>query len=98
MKTLVTRATMAALLALLAAGAVMVPGPQQSLAQAQQDDQIRVAEQWWRIQLYELDHGQWRSAGTFENPDRDRCIRYGDGWKAGKPGYRDYTRPVAFNR
>ena len=55
-------------------------------------------EIWWRIYLFERDNGQWRSAGTFENPDRERCIRYGEGWKEGKPGYRICTGPVAFNR
>jgi hypothetical protein len=56
------------------------------------------AETSWRINLYELDHGRWRYAGAFENPDRDRCVRYGEAWKRGKPGHRMYTAPVAFRR
>ncbi len=62
------------------------------------DVRVARAEQWWRVHLYELDRGRWRSAGTFENPDRGRCIRYGNGWVAGKPGYRTYTGPVGFLR
>src|SRR5262249_51175421 len=56
------------------------------------------AERWWRIDLYELDHGRWRSAGAFENPDRGRCIRYGEGWMAGRRRYRTYSMPFSFIR
>jgi hypothetical protein len=56
------------------------------------------AEQWWRIRMYELDHGRWRYAGSFENPDRLRCIRYGKAWNEGKPGYRTYSGPFSFRR
>jgi hypothetical protein len=62
--------------------------------------QFRVvkAEQWWRIRMYEWDQGQWRYAGAFENPDRGRCVRYGNGWNEGKPGYRFYNGPFKFRR
>jgi hypothetical protein len=56
------------------------------------------AEQWWRIQMYELDHGRWRYVGSFENPYRHRCIRYGEAWNEGKPGYRTYSGPFGFSR
>ena len=56
------------------------------------------AERWWRIVMYEWEHGKWRYAGSFENPDRSRCIRYGEGWKEGKPGYRTYSGPYSFQR
>jgi hypothetical protein len=56
------------------------------------------AEQWWRIQMYELDHGRWRYAGSFENPDRQRCIRYGKAWNEGKPDCRTYSGPFSFRR
>jgi hypothetical protein len=58
-----------------------------------------VPEVWYRIYLSELDHGRWRSAGTFENPNRENCLRYGRGWvEGGTPGTRKFTGPVPFNR
>jgi hypothetical protein len=56
------------------------------------------AELWWRIRMYEWDHGEWRYAGAFENPDRHRCIRYGKAWNEGKAGYRTYSGPFGFRR
>jgi hypothetical protein len=89
---------MVAALGVLAVGVVVVPGAQQATAHVSQEKKAVSAELWWRIYLYELDRGQWRSAGTFENPDRGRCIRYGEGWVAGNPNYRTYTGPVGFYR
>jgi hypothetical protein len=56
------------------------------------------AERWWRIRMYEWEHGRWRYAGSFENSDRWRCIRYGKAWNEGKPGYRTYSGPFSFLR
>jgi hypothetical protein len=78
--------------------ATVVAAPQQEASQTASAVTVAKAERWWRIHLYELDHGRWRSAGTFENPDRNRCIRYGEAWNEGKRGYRRYTAPVAFLR
>lgn len=62
------------------------------------ESRLVYVETWWRIKMYELDNGRWRYAGSFENPDRSRYIRYGDAWKEGKPGYRTYTGPESFLR
>jgi hypothetical protein len=59
---------------------------------------LKAQQRWWRIYLYKLERGRWRSVGTFEDSDRDRCICFGEGWKKRKPGYRSYTGPVKFLR
>jgi hypothetical protein len=59
----------------------------------------RLYDVWYRIEMSELDNGNWRSAGTFENPSRDKCVRYGRGWvEGGKPGTRKYAGPFEFKR
>jgi hypothetical protein len=79
-----------------ASGSQMATSPSQ--VEPTESPDVR-AETWWRIRMYEWDRNRWVYAGSFENPDRQRCITYGNGWNSGgRRGYRKYTGPFSFTR